>query len=149
MLCPYCIDEFGYQLACSETALPNPERLNNILVKTGYWECDRCDWTKAIYKKQPIEERPQCITINCHCCRDSGEINFFLVQKFLMEDYTVSDPPVPCRRCQAGLKILHGWDIATKADCDRIHKLEISKAFTAPPEPEEVQAKIIELATKF
>lgn len=53
-----------------------------------------------------------------------------------MEDYTVFDPPVPCRRCQAGLKILYGWDIATKADCDRIHKLEISKAFASPPEPE-------------
>jgi hypothetical protein len=43
---------------------------------------------------------------------------------------------------------LHGWDIANKIECDRIHKLE-SKAFASPPEPKEVQAKIIELAESW
>ncbi|GET39670.1 hypothetical protein MiSe_44410 [Microseira wollei NIES-4236] len=98
--------------------LTEVSRLNSILVKSGYWECS-CGYVKPIYQKQPESQiHGLSKTISCFCCQDTGYLSHQLVQEHLLEDYSPSDPPVPCARCSAGLLIKHGWDIATKIDCE-------------------------------
>src|SRR6476469_6977246 len=141
MLCPYCIEQVSEDLeeeyrliqkikskhiACVKTDLPVPQRFDRVLVRTGQWECPYCNFTKAIYAKQPQRPAELIKNTSCFCCNDSGSIHHYLVRKFLIEDYIGTDPRVRCRRCKAGAGV-DGWDIATKEDCDRIHQSELSK----------------------
>ncbi|MFP4336986.1 MAG: hypothetical protein ACLFQP_03560 [Halothece sp.] len=122
MQCPYC------NVQCQETLLPNPNRIDRILVKKGYWECPGCAWSKPIYGKQPIHQQDHLIqSVSCFACADSGAIHPHLVRRYLMPEYASCDPQVPCKRCSAGLKVRYGWDIAAKEDCDRIHKMQVEK----------------------
>lgn len=132
MLCPYCKDDSGH-LLCTQTLLPAPQRLDRVLVRTGQWECDCCGFTKPIYAKQPVNTDPNEIfkSISCFCCGDTGAIHHQFVKASIMPDYLSIDPPVPCRRCNAGLKV-QGWDIATKADCEQIHRAQLSKVKFSP-----------------
>lgn len=149
MLCPYCKDEGGGHLPCIQTLLPAPQRLDRVLVRTGQWECDCCGFTKAIYAKQPVNSfSDNVISVSCHCCNDTGAIHHQFIQSSIMPDYLSTDPPIPCRRCNAGLKV-QGWDIATKADCEQIHRAQLSKVkFSPSPPSQEDIAVVIRSAIK-
>lgn len=118
---------------CTEMTMTKfsvPLRLDRMLIKVGVWECPVCLRTKAIYQKSPqsdVISDGLIKSVSCFCCNDSGIVHHSLVKKFILSDYNQSDPPVPCRRCPAGLTIKHGWGIASKTECEEIHNSQLRK----------------------
>ncbi|MCU0546820.1 MAG: hypothetical protein MUE44_32425 [Oscillatoriaceae cyanobacterium Prado104] len=128
-----------------------PERIDNLLIRTGHWEC-QCGYARPVYQKFPLQfDRDELVkSQQCFCCEDSGAIIPRYVRKYIMDDYQNHDPPVICTRCQKGshLKGL-GWDIATKLQCERIHSIEIKKVNFTPitnEQKEQLQSKIAALS---
>lgn len=136
MLCP----NQGCEAEMIATIEKFSQRINSQLIRVGFWECPECEFVKGIFEKNLEREDRIIKSVQCHCCNDTGQIDNFCVRKYIFPDYLVIDPPVPCKRCRKGMEISNGWDIATREDCDRIHRIQIAGAI----ENKDLQVKVRE-----
>lgn len=155
MECSYCTDADGnpLQMIRDDWHVANYKRIDKILVQSGIWECPNCNVHKPIYQKRLATDEPDAYYVKCFCCRDTGKLDDYDIQRYLLEDYNQSDPPVICRRCESAtekqLPIEGCWDIADKALCDRVHAQHRQRFLAAQPSETNFQQNIQSLVNKM